>query len=126
MAKAITKEDEFIGNAMRPKWRWEDPQGRGSWSEQQGCLEMNVQPGQGGDMNVPRLSGGNEQHLTLHLFYDKSVMELFINGGRQIVTWVAYPASNAPLRVECRAIGSEARITTLDIWSLKAVWPTTG
>ena len=58
-------EDEFIGNAMRPEWRWEDPQGGGSWSEQQGYLEMNVQPGQdlwhgnppgqGGDMNAPRL-----------------------------------------------------------------------
>lgn len=77
-------------------------------------------------MNAPQLSEGDEQHVTLHLFYDKSVMELFINGGRQIVTWVAYPASNAPLRVECRAIGGEARITTLDVWSLKAVWPTTG
>lgn len=75
---------------------------------------------------VPRLSGGDEQHVTLHLFYDKSVMELFINGGRQTVTRVAYPASNAPLRVECRAIGGEARITALDVWSLKAVWPTTG
>ena len=57
-------EDEFIGNDMRPEWRWEDPQGGGSWSERQGYLEMRTDPGQdlwhgpngrGGDMSAPRL-----------------------------------------------------------------------
>ena len=57
-------EDEFIGNRMRPEWRWEDPQGGGSWAERQGYLEMRTEPGQdlwhgpngrGGDMSAPRL-----------------------------------------------------------------------
>ena len=58
-------EDEFIGNDMRPEWRWEDPGGGGSWAERQGYLEMQAQPGQdlwhgsppgrGGDMDAPRL-----------------------------------------------------------------------
>ena len=58
-------EDEFIGNQMRPEWKWEDPHGGGSWSESQGYLEMHVQPGQdlwhgsppgqGGNMDAPRL-----------------------------------------------------------------------
>lgn len=56
-------EDEFIGNSMRPEWRWEDPQGGGSWAERQGYLEMRTEPGQdlwhgngsGGDMSAPRL-----------------------------------------------------------------------
>ena len=57
--------DEFIGNQMNPEWRWEDPQGGGSWSEKQGYLEMKVEPGQdlwhgsppgrGGNMDAPRL-----------------------------------------------------------------------
>lgn len=73
---------------------------------------------------VPRLPGDDPHHVKLHLFYDRSVMELFIDGGRQTVTRVAYPASTAPLHVECRAIGGEAAITALDVWDLKAVWPT--
>ncbi|MDE0682266.1 MAG: beta/gamma crystallin-related protein [Candidatus Poribacteria bacterium] len=56
-------EDEFIGNRMRPEWRWEDPQGGGAWAERQGYLEMRTDPGQdlwhgngsGGDMSAPRL-----------------------------------------------------------------------
>ena len=56
-------EDEFIGNRMRPEWRWDDPQGGGSWAERQGYLEMRTEPGQdlwhgngsGGDMSAPRL-----------------------------------------------------------------------
>ena len=57
-------EDEFIGNRMRPEWRWEDPKGGGSWAERQGYLEMRTDPGQdlwhgadgnSGDMSAPRL-----------------------------------------------------------------------
>ena len=57
-------EDEFIGNNMRPEWRWEDPKGGGAWSERQGYLEMRTEPGQdlwhgpdgrSGDMSAPRL-----------------------------------------------------------------------
>ena len=57
-------EDEFIGNRMRPEWRWDDPKGGGSWAERQGYLEMRTEPGQdlwhgadgsGGDMSAPRL-----------------------------------------------------------------------
>ena len=54
-------EDEFIGNDMRPEWRWEDPKGGGVWSERQGYLQMRVEPGQdlwhggGGNLEAPRL-----------------------------------------------------------------------
>ena len=57
-------DDEFIGNRMRPEWRWEDPKGGGAWAERQGYLQMRTEPGQdlwhgpngrGGDMSAPRL-----------------------------------------------------------------------
>ena len=54
-------QDEFVGNQMHPVWRWEDPQGGGSWSEKQGYLEMQAEPGQdlwhgpGGNLDAPRL-----------------------------------------------------------------------
>ncbi len=58
-------QDEFDGVQMRPEWRWEDPKGGASWTERQGYLEMRVEPGQdlwhgnppgqGGNMDAPRL-----------------------------------------------------------------------
>ena len=61
----IVFQDEFDGTQMRPEWRWEDPKGGGTWAERQGYLEMRVEPGQdlwhgnppgqGGNMDAPRL-----------------------------------------------------------------------
>ena len=58
-------QDEFDGVQMRPEWRWEDPKGGGTWAERLGYLEMRVEPGQdlwhgsppgqGGNMDAPRL-----------------------------------------------------------------------
>ena len=73
---------------------------------------------------IPRILGDDPRRLVRHLFYDRCVMELFINDGRQAVTRVAYPASTSPLQVECCAIGGIARTIKLDAWELKAIWPT--
>ena len=73
---------------------------------------------------IPRVLGADPRRLTLHLFFDRSLMELFINEGRQTVTRVAYPSSSSPLEIECCAIGATAQVTTLDAWELKASWPT--
>ncbi len=61
----IMFQDEFDGIQMHPEWRWEDPKGGGTWSERLGYLEMRVEPGQdlwhgsppgqGGNMDAPRL-----------------------------------------------------------------------
>jgi len=58
-------QDEFDGVQMRPEWRWEDPKGGGTWTESLGYLQMRVEPGQdlwhgsppgqGGNMDAPRL-----------------------------------------------------------------------
>ncbi len=72
---------------------------------------------------LPCLPGGDPQDVTLHLFYDRSVLEVFLNGGRQTVTRVAYPVSNGPLHLECRTHGGVAALSSLDVWTLKGVWP---
>ena len=61
----VVFQDEFEGVQLRPEWRWEDPKGGGTWSERQGYLDMRVEPGQdlwhgnppgqGGNMDAPRL-----------------------------------------------------------------------
>lgn len=58
-------DDEFGNTTMDPAWRWVAPAGGGEWSESQGYLQMNVQPGRdlwhgnppgrGGNMDAPRL-----------------------------------------------------------------------
>ncbi|MDA1191588.1 MAG: DUF1349 domain-containing protein, partial [Candidatus Poribacteria bacterium] len=57
--------DEFGDAQMRPTWRWVAPTGGNVWSGQQGYLELRVEPGrdlwhgnppgQGGNMDAPRL-----------------------------------------------------------------------
>ncbi|GIX06578.1 MAG: hypothetical protein KatS3mg115_0981 [Candidatus Poribacteria bacterium] len=51
--------DEFSGEQLDPRWRWEDPRGHGQWSARQGYLQMNVAPGvdlwHGANFDAPRL-----------------------------------------------------------------------
>jgi len=72
---------------------------------------------------MPRLLGSAPEEVALHLFYDRSVIEVFISDGLQTVTRVAYPASREPLHLECRTVGGEADVHSLDVWTLKGIWP---
>jgi beta-fructofuranosidase len=77
--------------------------------------------GQSLDVNgtvLPRLLGDDPRRLRLHLFYDTSVMELFINDGLQTVTRVAIPPSPA-LHLEVGATGGTATLRSLTIWPIK-------
>jgi len=60
------------------------------------------------------------EHLTLRVFLDKSVMEVFINNGPTSVTRVDYPGEN-DLGVAVFSEGS-ATLRSLDAWVMKAVW----
>lgn len=66
---------------------------------------------------LPRVLGDDPRRLTLHLFYDKSVLELFINDGLQTVTRVAIPPSSA-LHLEAAATGGTAMLRTLTVWPI--------
>ena len=59
--------------------------------------------------------------LTLHIFLDKSVMEVFINGGQECVTRVIYPGKN-DLGIELFSEGGTTTVKSLDIWSIKPIW----
>ncbi len=66
---------------------------------------------------IPRVYAPDPTRLKLHLFYDKSVLELFVNDGRQVVTRVAYPVSEEMV-VE---LGSQGRamVDLCLVYSLK-------
>jgi beta-fructofuranosidase len=70
------------------------------------------------DTVLPRVLSDDPRRLTLHLFYDKSVLELFINDGLQTVTRVALPPSPA-LHLEVGAISGAATLRSLTAWPLK-------
>ena len=74
---------------------------------------------------VPLKLGGernqDQKTLTLHVFLDKSVMEVFINNGRHCVTRVIYPGEN-DLGVELFSEGGKATVTAIDVWRMKSIW----
>ncbi len=59
--------------------------------------------------------------LKLHVFIDKSVVEVFVNG-RQCVAQRVYPGLEDSNGVSLRAQGSEAELVSLDAWRMKNIY----
>jgi len=80
----------------------------------------------GGTLNVagtevPIKLAKETRSLKLHVFLDRSVMEVFINGGRQAVTRVEYPGEDH-LGVGVFAEGGKATVKSLDAWQMKNIY----
>lgn len=72
------------------------------------------------DTQVPLELASNPKRLTLQIFLDKSVMEVFVNDGQACVTRVIYPLAE-DLGVALFAEGEGAKVETLDIWEMKSI-----
>jgi beta-fructofuranosidase len=59
--------------------------------------------------------------LKLHVFIDKSVLEVFINDGVTSVTRVEYPGEH-DLGVSAFAEKGNATLKSLDAWEMKPIW----
>ncbi len=66
---------------------------------------------------VPIEQGEDRKTLKLHIFLDKSVMEVFINQGRMSVTRVNYPGQN-DLGIAAFSENGAATLKSLDIWQM--------
>jgi len=64
---------------------------------------------------------GDEKALTLQVFLDKSVMEVFVNDGRRAVAKVIYPGEK-DLGIELFAEGGAVRVRSLDVWQMRPIW----
>jgi beta-fructofuranosidase len=64
---------------------------------------------------------GDERTLTLQVFLDKSVMEVFVNDGRRAVAKVIYPGEK-DVGIELFAGGGRAGVRSLDVWQMKPIW----
>lgn len=69
---------------------------------------------------VPFALEAGETQLQLHLFLDRSVLEIFVNQGRVAMTRVIYPPAE-DRGVEVFAEGGNAQIRTLSIWQMQAI-----
>ncbi len=60
--------------------------------------------------------------VSLHVFLDRSVIEVFANG-RACITARVYPSRPDSLGVKVFARGDEVRLRSLDVWELDSIWP---
>jgi beta-fructofuranosidase len=60
--------------------------------------------------------------LKLHVFFDRSVLEVFIDDGRKSVTKVVDPPQGERLEVEVFAESGAAEVVSLRAWTLKSIW----
>lgn len=61
--------------------------------------------------------------VTLHVFVDRSSVEVFANDGARVLTHRIFPAPESD-GVSLFATGGSAHLARLDAWSLRSIWPT--
>jgi beta-fructofuranosidase len=72
---------------------------------------------------IPYPQEAGESTLRLHLFVDKSVLEVFVNDGQAAITRVIYPPA-ADLGVAVYARGEQTRLSSLHAWQMTSIWAT--
>lgn len=75
-------------------------------------------------VKIPFVITEDKKILKLHIFLDKSVMEVFVNDGREAVSKVIYPGEK-DLSLELFAEGGTAVVKSLDVWEMKSIWSET-
>jgi sucrose-6-phosphate hydrolase SacC (GH32 family) len=61
-----------------------------------------------------------EKQLTFHLFLDKAVLELYVNGRACITRLIEHDEKNQ--RVAVFAEGGTAVVKSIDCWEVKSIW----
>ncbi|MBT3606539.1 MAG: glycoside hydrolase family 32 protein [Candidatus Latescibacteria bacterium] len=73
------------------------------------------------NVSFPFAFDPGEPALFLHLFHDKSVLEVFANGGRAVSTQVVMPTLENQ-NIAVLSNGGTAHLKSADIWTLKSIW----
>jgi len=64
---------------------------------------------------------GEDETLKLHVFIDKSIVEVFVNG-QQCVAQRVYPGLDDSDGISFRAQGRDMKIVSLDAWEMKNIY----
>ena len=70
---------------------------------------------------VPLERGSGSGTIELRMFLDKSVMEIFANGGIASISRVIYPPREDKTLTVFAEDGS-AVVRSLDVWQMKPIW----
>jgi beta-fructofuranosidase len=70
---------------------------------------------------VPFTLSETEKQLKLHLFLDRSVLEVFANDGRVCVTRVIDTLAQ-DTSIELFATGGRARFESVKVWEMNSIW----
>jgi beta-fructofuranosidase len=62
-----------------------------------------------------------EETLKLHIFMDKSVVEVYANS-RECITLRVYPKRADSLGMSLFAHGGAVKVRSLDVWEMKTIW----
>ncbi len=62
-----------------------------------------------------------EEPLRLHVFVDKSVVEVFVNG-KQCLAMRVYPGREDSIGISLRSQGQSAHLNTLDAWQMHSIY----
>ncbi len=68
------------------------------------------------------LTLGAGEALTLHIFVDRSVIEVFANG-RVVISDRVYPSRPDSVGVGVFARGGTARLRSISVWPMASIWP---
>jgi len=68
----------------------------------------------------PLLPAGGK-HVKLHIFVDRSSVEVFVNDGATVISEAIFPSRESQ-GIELYSKNGEARVVKLEIWSLHSAW----
>ena len=68
-----------------------------------------------------KASVGQGSRLKLHVFLDRSSLEVFVNDGERVVTDRIYPSLSSD-GIELYSDSDKSRVLSLTIWKLGSVW----
>ena len=100
LARVVAERDPLALGCYQFSWHGDYPLGTGT------RVPLQLAPG---------------EPLVLHLFLDRSVLEVFIDGGRECVTRVVDPLPE-DLAVEVFAHRGRAVVESLRLWRLRSIW----
>ena len=72
-------------------------------------------------LTEPPFNIADDEMLRLHIFVDRSIIEVFAND-RSCLTTRIYPTRTDSVGVNVKATGGSALIKSLDIWDIKSIW----
>ena len=64
---------------------------------------------------------GDTERVKLHIFVDRSSVEVFANGGEKVMTDRIYPPPGST-GIELYSVGGRGKVISLTIWQLKSIW----